>query len=180
MVVKTAIEHGGGRLVSMAFGLTPPLALPAGTAVARLADDDGPLAGLEALEPAALAAAAVALVSQGLFAAAPAGIVVIRASKDGLSRFALLCGGMKPEIRCLEDETLLGLLKAEGRQRPFFHGTTRSGTTYSGFLAADPDAILARLNGGAPADEGGELCAVFAGEPWRLPKAIAVPLPPPC
>lgn len=161
----------------MAFGLTPPLALPAGTAVARLADGEGALAGLASLDASSLAAATAALVDQGLFACTPPGLFVIRASRDGLSRFALLCGGNAPSIEASASEALLELLKAEARQRPFFHGTTRGGTTYSGFVAADTEAILACLNGADPQPTGHELCAVFAGEPWHLPAAIAVPVP---
>ena len=114
---------------------------------------------------------------RGLFAPAPPCLVVVRASKEGLRRYALICGGEAARVATCDDEHFRLLLEAESRQRPHFHGTTRSGTTYSGFIAAEPTAILDILNAGAPRATGRELCAVFAGEPWRLPRAIAVPLP---
>lgn len=166
----------------MPFGFAPNLAVPAGTAIAGVANPLGDpnaaedeLGRLETLADAALAAEAATLVERGLFVDLPPSLVVVRASKDGLRRLALLCGGASAAVESSADETLHALLEAETRQRPLFHGTTRSGTTYSGFRAVEAEAILAHLNRGAAPPVGGHLSVIFAGEPWRLPRAIAVP-----
>ncbi|MFZ9880455.1 MAG: hypothetical protein ACO3QC_03530 [Phycisphaerales bacterium] len=166
----------------MPFGLAPNLAVPAGTAIAGVANPLGDpdavadeLGRLEAIPDAELADAAASLVERGLFVDLPPSLVVVRASKDGLRRLAVLCGGSGATVESNADEELRGLLEAETRQRPLFHGTTRSGTTYSGFRALESDAILGQLNRGAAPLVGGPLAVVFAGEPWRLPRAIAVP-----
>lgn len=184
----------------MKFAPAPHLAVPTGTAAATVVStsphadpvaEGRRFAVLAALGGTAFAERFAQLLAQGVYARFERCVMVLRISVDGQRSFAaVLAGGVaagpghEPAIAVVGtgagDATaaLRALLEGESRQRPVFHGATAEGVTLTGFLAEQPDAILAALaRAGLDAAPDAPLAAVFAGEARAVPVGLFVRLP---
>jgi hypothetical protein len=179
------------------------LAVPTGTAAATVVrlepsgdehTDARRFVAIEQLDEADFRGAFEELVVEGVFVVLSAKVVVLRVSSGGTRSFAAVLsvtdgetksaprGGLVTDLSILgsrsadADATALrGLLEAESRQRPIFHGTTDQGVTYSGFEAQNAAAILERVRSIVP--EGAEyspVALVFAGDPVEVPRGLFI------
>ena len=196
----------------MAFAPPRALFVPTGTAAALVVSQVGHAdpqldarrwTHLAVLGLAARVRALETLVTDGVYARIEDRIVVVRVVRDGVRSLAAIvadrnagsdeaASGTSVEARVtIASSELEHALLAATRTRPIFHGTPPDGSTLSGFIPEDPDAILAAIaaegastsaadpregkdpcTGGAHA--GTSVLAVFAGTATALPQGLVV------
>ncbi|MCE2885369.1 MAG: hypothetical protein LW806_10775, partial [Planctomycetaceae bacterium] len=155
------------------MGFAPPSALivPAGTAAAVVASqiehadpqlDARRWTRLAQLSPAARVEALHGMIAAGVFARVEDRVLVVRVVREGVRSLAAIvairsdggvdagCGTMRAgapvdERIAIASAELEEALLAATRTRPIFHGTPPDGSTLSGFIPEDQDAILAAI-----------------------------------
>lgn len=188
----------------MSAAPVPRLCVPTGTAAACVVATE-PLTepALEARRFGAVAAASATtrlawvqgLVRTGVCVELPGAVFVLRITAGGERHHAAVVatdGGPGPSAGALlaepsicaaspgaDCDALREALLAEARQRPVFHGTAADGTTYSGFLAADPASVLRAVDAATPQGlPRAALAAVFADPVQPVPAGLLVALGP--
>lgn len=207
------------------MGFAPPRALivPAGTAAAVVASqiehadpqlDARRWARLAQLPPAARIDALQALIAAGVFTRLEDRVLVVRVVREGVRSLAAIvavrndgmphAGNAAPRRGAPVDERIAiasaeleEILLAATRTRPVFHGTPPDGSTLSGFIPEDQDAILSAIasslpigllprargdeppestpDGSQTATEGCDrIVAVFAGASAALPAGLVL------
>lgn len=202
------------------MGFAPPRALivPAGTAAAVVACqiehadpqlDARRWMRLAQLSPDARIDALDALIAAGVFTRLEDRVLVVRVVREGVRSLAAIvavrndstahagCGAPRgapvDERLAIASAELEEALLAATRTRPVFHGTPPDGSTLSGFIPEDQDAILAAIAASLPPPASGgalpkstpegsqnatdgceRILAVFAGTSAALPPGLVL------
>lgn len=181
------------------------LAVPTGTAAATViaqspcadpATESRRFARLESLSDIAFRANFEELIVSGVYTVLHGRFLVLRVIAGNVRRFAVVASvsgttqpaepraglAARPAVvrvaaESAEASGLLGMVEAESRQRPVFHGMTPEGVTYSGFTVLHPEPLMnALVESVSTSRPGSGVTAFVIGDAIDLPPGLVVGL----